>query len=326
MAIDGDLLKLVHLSNGISMVEGAQPLWVGDVCNAEAHITSVTNTDAGKVVIGSTMRVNHSLRDFMPSSIKTALPIMKTPLRPSTSLIMSLNSRTMQQSGYWNPRNWFDWDDEMKPLQAGTSLIFCVRSQLTFKDKTSYHNVSVSGNIFVCDQLKHLVKVGSIDFQEENFHGNPVVTYINITEIPRAVSPHSPYNPMDKDGNVKTLPLFGDINVRTPKYTFSHPSGLLFATQFAQIALVVTEKAAFEDMHLKGFVQKDCAFAGHSLGEYSALTSIADVLPISLVDVVFYHGITMQCAVEWDSKNRSNYAMCAVNSSRVFKTFSDAAL
>ena len=97
------------------------------------------------------------------------------------------------------------------------------------------------------------------------------------------------YDTMDKDGNVKTLPLFGDINVRTPKYTLSHPSGLLFATQFAQIALVVTEKAAFEDMHLKGFVQKDRAFTGHSLGEYSALVSIVDVLPISsLVDVVFY--------------------------------------
>jgi len=135
------------------------------------------------------------------------------------------------------------------------------------------------------------------------------------------------YDTMDKDGNVKTLPLFADIDVRTPKYTFSHPNGLLFATQFAQIALVVTEKAAFEDMRVKGFVQKDCAFAGHSLGEYSALASIADVLPISaLVDVVFYRGITMQRAVERDSENRSNYAMCAVNPSRISKTFSDAAL
>jgi fatty acid synthase subunit alpha, fungi type len=44
------------------------------------------------------------------------------------------------------------------------------------------------------------------------------------------------------------------------------PSGLLFATQFAQIALVVTEKAAFEDMRMKGFVQKDCAFFGRVLG------------------------------------------------------------
>ena len=30
---------------------------------------------------------------------------------------------------------------------------------------------------------------------------------------------------MDKDGNVKTLPLFGDINVQTPKYTLAiHPA------------------------------------------------------------------------------------------------------
>lgn len=73
----------------------------------------------------------------------------------------------------------------------------------------------------------------------------------------------------------------------------------------------MTAKAAFEDLQLKGLVQDPCAaFAGHSLGEYSALASIAGVLPISsLVDVVFYRGITMQRAVERDSENRSNYAM-----------------
>ena len=136
-----------------------------------------------------------------------------------------------------------------------------------------------------------------------------------------------PYDTMHKDGNVKTLPLFSDINVRTQRYACSHPAGLLYATQFAQIALVVTKRATFEDMRSKGFVQKDSAFAGHSLGEYSALASIADVLPISsLVDVVFYRGITMQRAVERDAHNRSNYAMCAVNPSRISKTFNDAAL
>ena len=135
------------------------------------------------------------------------------------------------------------------------------------------------------------------------------------------------YDATDRDGNVKTLPLFADIDIRTPKYIFSHPNGLLFATQFAQIALVVTEKAAFEDMRMKGFIQKDCTFPGHSLGEYSALASIADVLHISaLVDVVFYRDIAMQRAVERDSENRSNYAMCAVNPSKISPSFTDAAL
>ena len=135
------------------------------------------------------------------------------------------------------------------------------------------------------------------------------------------------YDTMDKDGVVRTLPLFGDINVRTQRYTFSHPNGLLFATQFAQIALVVTEKAAFEDMQSKGCIQNNAVFAGHSLGEYSALASVAGVLPISsLVDIVFYRGITMQRAVERDSANRSNYAMCAVNPSRISPSFNDSAL
>ncbi|KAE9389773.1 hypothetical protein BT96DRAFT_946621 [Gymnopus androsaceus JB14] len=96
------------------------------------------------------------------------------------------------------------------------------------------------------------------------------------------------------------------IVIRTPKYTFNHRNGVLFA----QIALVVTEKVAFEDMRAKGFVQTNCAFAGHSLGEYSALASITNVLAISaLVDIVFYRGITMQRAVERDLENCSNYAI-----------------
>jgi hypothetical protein len=135
------------------------------------------------------------------------------------------------------------------------------------------------------------------------------------------------YDTMDKDGNVKMLPLFGDINIHTQRYTFSRPVGLLFATQFTQIALVVTERAAFEDMHSKGFVQKDLAFVGHSLGEYSALTSIADVLAISaLTDIIFYRSITMRRAVGRDVHNYSNYAMYTVNSSHISKTCTESAL
>ncbi|KAH8924677.1 hypothetical protein BT69DRAFT_1308121 [Atractiella rhizophila] len=123
------------------------------------------------------------------------------------------------------------------------------------------------------------------------------------------------YTTTDKEGNVRTLPLFGDISLRTSRYTFSSPTGLLYATQFAQIALTITEKASFEDMRAKGLVQQNCPFAGHSLGEYSALANI-----------VFYRGITMQRAVERDHLNRSNYAMCAVNPSRVGPSFTDYAL
>jgi fatty acid synthase subunit beta len=53
-----------------------------------------------------------------------------------------------------------------------------VQSQVTYKDKTSYRNVSVSGDIFVRDQLKLSVKVESVDFQQDDCQGNPVVVYL----------------------------------------------------------------------------------------------------------------------------------------------------
>jgi fatty acid synthase subunit alpha, fungi type/fatty acid synthase subunit beta, fungi type len=48
--IDGDLLKLVHLANGLRAVNSARPLKPGDVCMAEARIVSVINSDIGKPV------------------------------------------------------------------------------------------------------------------------------------------------------------------------------------------------------------------------------------------------------------------------------------
>lgn len=135
------------------------------------------------------------------------------------------------------------------------------------------------------------------------------------------------YDIVEADGTTKTLPLFPSINERTSFYTFRSPTGLLFATQFTQPALTLMEKAAFEDIRSKELIQANCAFAGHSLGEYAALASVGDVLPLtSLVDIVFYRGMTMQSAVKRDAEGRSNYGMAAVNPARVSKTFNDTAL
>ena len=49
-SIDGDLLKLVHLSNGFKMIPVAGPLKAGDVCRAEARVVAVVNGDSGKTV------------------------------------------------------------------------------------------------------------------------------------------------------------------------------------------------------------------------------------------------------------------------------------
>jgi fatty acid synthase subunit beta len=71
---------------------------------------------------------------------------------------------------------------------------------------------------------------------------------------------------------------------RTVTPTHHRITTRLFAAQFAQIALAITPRAAFEDMCLKGWVQPP-AFTGHSQGDFSALDAV--VLPNSSpVDIV----------------------------------------
>ncbi|KAF3939761.1 hypothetical protein ABW19_dt0209468 [Dactylella cylindrospora] len=135
------------------------------------------------------------------------------------------------------------------------------------------------------------------------------------------------FETVNADGSTKSERMFKEIDENTTSYTYRSPTGLLSATQFTQPALTLMEKASFEDMRSRGLVQRDSMFAGHSLGEYSALAALAEVMPIeSLVSVVFYRGLTMQVAVERDEQGRSNYSMCAVNPSRVSKNFSEQAL
>lgn len=135
------------------------------------------------------------------------------------------------------------------------------------------------------------------------------------------------FETIGENGEIKSEKIFKDIDHTTTSHTFVSPTGLLSATQFTQPALTLMEKASYEDIKSKGLIPSDVMFAGHSLGEYSALSSLANVMPIeSLVDVVFYRGMTMQVAVPRDELGRSNYGMCAVNPTRVNPTFNDAAL
>lgn len=120
-----------------------------------------------------------------------------------------------------------------------------------------------------------------------------------------------------RDGKTM-VPLLPDISESSRKYTFRASDGLLFATQFTQIALVLQEKAAFDDMKAHGLVSDDSFFAGHSLGEYAAVTSTCNLFSIeALVEIVFMRGLVMQTAVPRDEHGRSSFGMVAASPMRV---------
>ncbi|KAJ2774642.1 fatty acid synthase alpha subunit Lsd1, partial [Coemansia nantahalensis] len=120
----------------------------------------------------------------------------------------------------------------------------------------------------------------------------------------------------------RSVPIIPEISAQSRSHTFRSPTGLLNATQFTQVVLVVCAMAAVADMRANGLVQRDAMFAGHSLGEYCALAAIADLLTVEeVVDLVFYRGLLMQSAVVRDGQGRSDYGMVAVDPSRVARGF-----
>jgi fatty acid synthase subunit beta len=128
------------------------------------------------------------------------------------------------------------------------------------------------------------------------------------------------YEVPGRDGILERRPIFPEIDRQTTSYSHKSPKGLLFATQFAQPALTIMELASFKDMDSKGLVPADSYFAGHSLGEYSALAAVTEFMPFErLLYIVFCRGLTMQAAVDRDALNRSSFGMIAVDPGRVSK-------
>ncbi|KAI7825086.1 acyl transferase domain-containing protein [Kickxella alabastrina] len=123
------------------------------------------------------------------------------------------------------------------------------------------------------------------------------------------------------------VPIFPEITSDSTSYTFQMHTGLLNATQFTQVAIIVLGVAVIADIQSRGLMSHDSAFGGHSLGEYSALAAMCGMFTMEeIVDVVFYRGMMMQSAVERDEEGRSQYGMVAVNPSRVKKSFNEALL
>ena len=95
--------------------------------------------------------------------------------------------------------------------------------------------------------------------------------------------------------------------------TYRHPEGLLNLTQFTQVALATVAMASTARLAEAGALVEDAAFAGHSLGEYTALAAYGHVMDVeTTIAIVFQRGSTMHTLVERDAQGRSGYRMGAL--------------
>ena len=99
---------------------------------------------------------------------------------------------------------------------------------------------------------------------------------------------------------------------------YHHPDGVLFLTQFTQVAMATVAAAQVAEMREKGAFVEDAIACGHSVGEYTALACVSGVYELeALLEVVFHRGSKMHDIVPRDHLGRSNYRLAAIRPSQI---------
>ncbi|MBV8290208.1 MAG: DUF1729 domain-containing protein, partial [Mycobacterium sp.] len=99
---------------------------------------------------------------------------------------------------------------------------------------------------------------------------------------------------------------------------YQHPEGVLYLTQFTQVAMATVAAAQVAEMREQGAFVEDAIACGHSVGEYTALACVSDVYGLEgLLETVFQRGSNMHDIVPRDELGRSNYRLAAIRPSQI---------
>ena len=99
---------------------------------------------------------------------------------------------------------------------------------------------------------------------------------------------------------------------------YHHPDGVLYLTQFTQVAMATVAAAQVAEMREQGAFAEDAIACGHSVGEYTALACVTGIYELeALLEMVFHRGSKMHDIVPRDELGRSNYRLAAIRPSQI---------
>ncbi|KAA1249711.1 DUF1729 domain-containing protein [Mycobacterium simiae] len=99
---------------------------------------------------------------------------------------------------------------------------------------------------------------------------------------------------------------------------YHHPDGVLYLTQFTQVAMATVAAAQVAEMREQGAFVEGAIACGHSVGEYTALACVTGVYELeALLEMVFHRGSKMHDIVPRDELGRSNYRLAAIRPSQI---------
>jgi fatty acid synthase, bacteria type len=99
---------------------------------------------------------------------------------------------------------------------------------------------------------------------------------------------------------------------------YHHPDGVLYLTQFTQVAMATVAAAQVAEMREQGAFVEGAIACGHSVGEYTALACVTGIYELeAMLEMVFHRGSKMHDIVPRDELGRSNYRLAAIRPSQI---------
>lgn len=178
--IDGDLLKLVHLSNGFRMIPGASPLKKGDVLDTSAEVNAVVNQDAGKMVevCGTISRDSEPVMEVTSQFLyRGKYEDFENTFQRKMETPMQVHLRTTKDVAVLQSKEWFKLEDTDIDI-LGQTLVFKLQTLVRFKNKDVYSSVQTLGKVELELPSKEIVEIASVEYEAGASYGNPVLDYL----------------------------------------------------------------------------------------------------------------------------------------------------
>ena len=178
--IDGDLLKLVHLSNGFRMLPGATPIKKGDVLDTSAEVNAVINQESGKMVevCGTITRDGKPVMEVTSQFLyRGQYSDFENTFQRKVETPMQVHLGSTKDVAILQSKEWFKLEDTDIDLLDQT-IIFKLETLTRFKNKDVFSSVQTLGKVELELPTKEVIQIASVEYEAGASYGNPVLDYL----------------------------------------------------------------------------------------------------------------------------------------------------
>ncbi|KAJ2671787.1 fatty acid synthase alpha subunit Lsd1 [Coemansia spiralis] len=180
---EGGQLEVVHLYHKYSLVDSAEPLYIGDRVTGQLFVDEFANVSNGKLFVNSAKIYcnNSHIASMQSACLSLGNYFQNTKMiRKSNDEKIIIKLLTVAEVKNLELKPWFvRRDDCISKLTPGSLLEFCLNSTYYCKSENFFSRIISTGTVMLRQNDGITVHIADVDFECVNCVGNPVVDYLN---------------------------------------------------------------------------------------------------------------------------------------------------